>query len=443
MRALAHCALALILVSLFGAVPLRESRAEVSFTVGAPSSGVAARQALDLLTGGQHAALWERFTPEMQQALPVEKLTQLWTQVSAQVGAFRQAGEPEVKKTTVGDQIDFPCRFEQAALILQFVITGEGKIGGMHLLPSASPSWSAPAYVDSTRFHEEAIQVGGRLPGVLTLPYVDGGRVPAVVLIAGSGPQDRDESIGPNKALRDLAQGLGSRGIAVLRYDKRTLVEGASMNPLAVTVEEEVLADADSAIALLARRPEIDPSHLFVAGHSLGATLAPELAQRNPKIHGIVMMAASARPILKLIADQFRYLASIEPDSARAAALVERAKLADAHQNPALADTVMWMGMSMRYARDLDRRDPLGTAKKLEIPMLFVQGGRDYQVTMADFDLWQGALGNKEGVTFRLFQELNHLMIAGEGKASPHDYEKPGHVDARVIDELARFIRGN
>ncbi|MFN8548378.1 MAG: alpha/beta hydrolase [Candidatus Eisenbacteria bacterium] len=280
------------------------------------------------------------------------------------------------------------------------------------------------------------------LPGLLTIPVNRTGPVAALLLLAGSGPEDRDESIGPNKVLRDVAQGLASRGIATLRYDKRTLVAGRTMKASTITVEEEVLADADSALALLRRTPDVDPKRIFVLGHSLTASLAPVIAARNPSLRGAVMLAASARPILQLVSDQFRYLSTIETDSTRATALDSLSRAALTFEDSSLPDSTTFMGITLHYQRDLDARQPLQVAQTLDLPMLIVQGGRDYQVTMADFDRWQAALGQKEHVTFRLFNELNHLMISGEGPPSPKEYEVPSHVDSRVIDEVVTFVQG-
>ena len=98
-----------------------------------------------------------------------------------------------------------------------------------------------------------------------------------MVLVHGSGPNDRDETIGPNKVFKDLAWGLASRGVTVLRYDKRTYAYATKFDERAVkslTVQGEVIDDALAALQLLLNREEIDPQRVFLLGHSLGATLA-------------------------------------------------------------------------------------------------------------------------------------------------------------------------
>ena len=148
------------------------------------------------------------------------------------------------------------------------------------------------------------MRVGGEpraLPGTLFLPNgVE--KAAAVVLVHGSGPNDRDETLGPNRPFRDLATGLATRGIAVLRYDKRTKVYPESFaglkNP---TVKDEILDDVSAALEFLKSRPEIDADRITITGHSLGGTLAPRIAAANPSVSKIVILAGAARPLPDLM----------------------------------------------------------------------------------------------------------------------------------------------
>ena len=118
------------------------------------------------------------------------------------------------------------------------------------------------------------------VPGTLSLPRRDGRR-PAVVLLGGSGPNDRDETIGRNKPFKDLAWGLASRGVAVLRFDKVTYTHGEkAAQDRGFTVADEYLPQATAAIRLLRQHPAVDAGRVVVAGHSLGGTVAR--ASRRP-----------------------------------------------------------------------------------------------------------------------------------------------------------------
>ncbi len=142
------------------------------------------------------------------------------------------------------------------------------------------------------------------------------GLFPAVVLVHGSGPQDRDETIGPNKPFRDLAWGLATYGIAVLRYEKRTRVYGQKLQQdkkllTSFTVYEETVDDAVSAVALLSQTPGIRPDRIFVLGHSQGGMTIPRVAQKDKQAAGFIIMAGLTRPLEDAILKQNRYLLSI------------------------------------------------------------------------------------------------------------------------------------
>jgi len=98
------------------------------------------------------------------------------------------------------------------------------------------------------------------------------------------------------------------------------------------------------------------------------------------------------------------------------------------------------LGAPAAYWQELDALDPVAVARELELPMLVLQGGRDYQVTEADFRRFQAGLASRAGVQFHLFPELNHLFMVGTGPSHPGEYEDPGHVAPEVVETIARWI---
>jgi fermentation-respiration switch protein FrsA (DUF1100 family) len=108
---------------------------------------------------------------------------------------------------------------------------------------------------------------------------------------------------------------------------------------------------------------------------------------------------------------------------------------------PGDEDTPAFGGVPVSYWLDLKDYDPAAAAKKLGIPMLILQGERDFQATMADFALWKAAVGSSKGVVMKSYPALNHLFVAGEGKSLPAEYSKPGHVAPAVIEEIAKFVK--
>ncbi|MDH7489980.1 MAG: alpha/beta fold hydrolase [Anaerolineae bacterium] len=281
------------------------------------------------------------------------------------------------------------------------------------------------------------------LPATLTMPK-GAGPFPAVVLVHGSGPNDRDETIGPNKPFKDLAWGLATRGIAVLRYEKRTKQSPGQMiaSMPTLTVNEEVVNDALAATEYLRGVSSIDPKRVFVLGHSLGGTVAPRIAARDPRLAGLILLAASNRNLADLMLEQSEYLASLDGTVAaeEARALdelrqqVERVKALDFKEGEVI------LGAGKAYWADILAYDPVATAQSLAVPMLILQGERDYQVTMADFAAWKAGLADRPGVQFKSYPSLNHLFMAGSGHPNPAEYNVAGNVAREVVDDIASWI---
>jgi dienelactone hydrolase len=341
--------------------------------------------------------------------------------------------------------------FEKQTVDLKVVIDDGGQVVGFFILPvqpAVPPADAAPPpYAKPDSYRESEVTVGSgewALPGTLTLP-VGPGPFPAVVLIHGSGPNDRDETVDSNKPFRDLALGLASRGIAVLRYEKRTRkYSGKIAEVKGFTVQQETVEDALIALALLRGSQGIDPRRVFVLGHSLGGMLLPRIGQSQPALAGLIVMAGAARPMEDLILEQVTYLAGLDgivtdPEKKQIEGL--RAEVAKVKAlKPGATEGAL--GAPASYWLDLQGYDPVQGSKYLPQPMLILQGERDYQVTMTDFAAWKKGLAGKPNVTFKSYPKLDHLFLAGEGKSSPAEYEKPGHVDSAVVNDIAAWILG-
>ncbi|HEX7369113.1 MAG TPA: alpha/beta fold hydrolase [Rhodanobacteraceae bacterium] len=284
----------------------------------------------------------------------------------------------------------------------------------------------------------------GPLRGALAVP-AGNGPFPAVVFAAGSGPNDMDETIGPNTPFRDLAVGLAKAGIASLRFDKRAHEYGLRMAGKPITVDDEETNDVLSALRVLAKQPHVAADRLFVVGHSEGAMLAPRIAKKSGRLAGIVMLAAPARPMLALLAEQIRYLGKLQDvpaaqiEAQEQAIAAERTLLANA--DPTHPPTGVFFHAPQSFWLSLHDYDQVAVAKSLALPMLILQGSNDYQVSPTlDFGVWKKALAKKSNVTFHLFPGLSHLFMPGPTR-SPADYAKPAHVDPAVIQAIADWIK--
>lgn len=413
----------------------------------------AASALVEALARGEFERVTEALHPEVRETLPVATLGQVWEGLVAQVGAFLQVAGMRPGEPGAGDVVFVVTEFERATLDVRLAFDAAGRVVGINILPSAGlHEWTPPDYVAPEAFEEREVVVGQgewALPGTLAMPTGEG-PFPGLVLVHGSGPQDRDESLGPNKPLRDLAWGLASRDIAVLRYEKRTREHGGKMGALAdtLTVQEETVDDALAAAALLRATDGVDPRRVFVLGHSLGGMLIPRIGGGDPELAGLIVLAGTTRPLEDVVLEQVEYLTALAGDlteEARAAVEQIRAQVArvkDPGLSPVVPADQLPLGTPAAYWLDLRGYEPAQAARELPQPMLVIHGGRDYQVTMDDFRGWQDGMADRADVTFKLYPTLNHLMIAGEGVCSPAEYFVPGHVDAAVVEDIAEWIAG-
>jgi fermentation-respiration switch protein FrsA (DUF1100 family) len=407
---------------------------------------------VDALAKGDYAAAGKGFDKVMEKALPADKRKDLWEKLVKQVGAFQKRTGTRVEKADKYDVVYVTCQFEKMALDVRVVFNDDKQVTGLFFrLAQAAQDFKPPPYARPELYREDKVVVGSgewTVPGTITLPKGNG-PFAAAVLVHGSGPHDRDETIGPNKPFRDLAWGLASQGIAVLRYEKRTHAHAARMAELkeSLTIKEETIDDALAAVAELRKHKEIDPKRIVVIGHSLGALVAPQIVARAPALGGVVLLAGNARPLEDLVLEQITYIKSLNgklTDKDREE-LDELKKQVARAKDPALsADTPakeLPLGAPAAYWLALRAYNQTATASRLTLPMFIAQGERDYQVTMDDFNLWKKTLADHRNVTLRSYPKLNHLFMEGEGKAKPEEYSKAGHVARELVDDLAAWIK--
>ena len=394
---------------------------------------------------GDFALASRDFGDEVKKAMPPSAFATAWATVEKQVGKLQTIGSVALKKTGAFWTDDATCAFEHASLIVAVTYDDENRIGGLHFAPAESKtSWAPPSYANPESFEEHPVTVGAAhpLPGVLTLPRRSGA-APLVILVHGSGPNDEDETIEGTKPFKDLAWGLASRGVAVLRYVKRTRQDPSGVT----TSKEEVLEGVRDALTLARGTPVIDQNRVFVLGHSQGGYLAPRIVRENPGLAGAVILAGSTRPLQDSVIDQLVYLSSLS-DSAGSAlgpALEEARNAKRRIEDPALkaGDDVSLAGSTLKGAYFLDLRgyDPPAVARSLDCRLLVLQGERDYQVTMKEFEGWRTALGARPTASLKSYPSLNHLFVKGEGAPSPAEYATFGHVDAAVIEDVAAWVK--
>lgn len=407
-----------------------------------------ATSALDHMDAGDYAQAEALFDAKMAAAVPADKLKAVWESLPAQVGKATGRGEAAVSAQGGATMVQIPLHYENAELVAKFAIDGEGRIAGFVVQPAQTAA-PAPAVAADAAYVERELMVGDgerALPGTLAMPKGDG-PFPALVLVHGSGPHDRDETIGPNKPFLDIARGLAAQGIAVLRFDKRTKARPQDFAHGELGVDQETTHDAVLAVDALRKVDGVDPGRIFVLGHSQGGLMAPRIAALSGHVDGLVLLAAPARPLLDILVEQNRRLAVLDDgrtsDAERDAinALIAQVRTV---RDPATAPSAKGpMGLPVGYWRSIDGVDSVAEAKQANLPMLVLQGARDIQVVDADWQRWKDAFHDDPKVAFKLYDRLNHLGIAGEGEGSLAEYQQPGHVAPQLIDDVAAWIKAH
>ncbi len=408
---------------------------------------------VDLLRAERFAEVYELFRPELRQVVSAETLGLAWSDELNKHGHVVLVEDPATERIHGGlMRVIVPVTLEHGGLAVRMAVDEQDRIAGFLLAPPTEP-WSPPDYAHPKRFTEQDVQIGTgplTVPGTLTLPRVGALHrlrrtgVPGVVLLAGGGPFDRDETSGRNKPLKDIAWGLASRGVAVLRFDKVTYTHAAAVADIpGFTMTEEYVPHAVSAAALLRAHSSIDPDRIYVLGHSMGGKVTPRVAAAAPGIAGLIVLAGDTQPMHRSAVRVARYLVGLNPEAAPAADLIAtQANLVDgpdlSAETPA---TDLPFGFSGSYWLDQRAYDPVALAVSLHKPMFIAQGGRDYQVTVEhDLAGWRTGLADRPNVTIRVYDAGNHLFFRGFGPSTPAEYDPAQHVDPAVITDIADWI---
>lgn len=405
-----------------------------------------AQQLVDDLAAGNFAAVVSHFDATMQEQLPAQTLQQVWASLGEQAGSYVSRQQASVEQLQSGlIAVYVPCTFEHTNLEAKVVYDADGKVSGLFFQP-ARTAIATPQADEQTFLVSSGQYI---LPGTLTLPEGEG-PFPAVVLVQGSGPSDRNESVGNTAPFRDIAHGLAQHGIASLRYDKRTFVYSEAMSKQQdLTVWDETIDDAIAAARQLSAVQAIQKDAIFVAGHSIGATLIPRIAASGADIRGYILLAPAARPLQKAILEQSVYIlekqagVSEQQKQQQLQSLQQAVERIDSLTVDSQYSPQQLLGAPASYWLDLQGYDPCKEIQEIRQPIMILRGNRDYQVTRQEFDAYVQALSQKENLTAIEYPSLNHLFIAGEGLSTPQEYMEGGQVDAKVIGDMAEFVLQN
>jgi dienelactone hydrolase len=367
------------------------------------------RPAADEFAAARFGQFSARFNEKMRAAAGEPMLHQVHDRLTQQLGAYvKIAGDTTCTATAGIHSCLTPLQFERGRMTLRVAVSAEGRVAGFSIVALEPTDGWAPGA------NAKIVAGSLTLPAIVTLPEAPR-PAPLIVLVHGSGAHDADETVGPNKPFRDLAEGLAARGIATLRYVKRNRIAPL---PASATLDDEVTTDALAAVALARATAGVDGSRIFVLGHSLGGYMAPHIASKDPQIAGIIVMAGNTRTLRESLTDQLNHLTGTADGVDASMA-----------QLPA------------RYRDLLAGYDPPEAARSLKRPVLVLQGGRDYQVNEKDFARWMAVLTGNPTATLKRYPRLNHLFLEGDGVSMPAEYEQPGRIPAQVLDDIAGWVR--
>ena len=289
------------------------------------------------------------------------------------------------------------------------------------------------------------------LKGILTLPENASDQVPAVVFVHGSGSSNMDEKVGKLTPFKDLAEGLAELGIASIRYDKRSFAHPFKMlREKVITVREETIEDAILATELLRRDSRIDKDNIFIAGHSMGGMLAPRIDAEGGNYKGLILMAGSPRTLGEIMLDQNEEVMRsgkgvlqwyVKTQVVKISAMFEGMyELSDEEAKK----KKLGNGTTLYYFKEMGVHPASEYLLKLEKPVMIMQGEKDFQATLEkDFAAYKELLEDKKNVTFKVYENLNHLFVNsvyGNIMKAMKEYKVEQHIGKSVIKDLADWI---
>jgi pimeloyl-ACP methyl ester carboxylesterase len=354
----------------------------------------------------QADSIFNMYGPNMKAALPPDKTTAMVDQLHSQMGVLKST-------TVLGDVKTYKAVFANVTLKMLLYLTEDNLLEGLRLVP----------YTEEAKDTDNVIVNG--IHGTLTSPP---GSKKVVLIIAGSGPVDRNGNIANNfntNSSKLLAEALEKNGIACLRYDKRSIGR-SDKTPEKDMTFERMVNDAAALIKML----KVNYKEVFVAGHSEGSLVGMIAAKENTA--GFISIAGAGESADVILKKQL--------DDAAAAILLDSLKSGHRVQEPSGNLRLLFRSDVQPYMISWLKYDPQQEIKKLKIPVLIIQGTTDIQVSTYDAELLKKA---KPDATLVEIEGMNHIL-----KTAPEDraanvatYNQPDlPIKPELTDAIVKFI---
>lgn len=378
------------------------------------------------------------YTTEMEAFMTKANIEGIYTQM-----ALGELVETQEMKTSNSDEYviySFPTIYENANVDVNVVFLGN-QIAGFNFgaFSGVEPEVSNGLFVEV----ELVANVNDMsLDGAFIKPSgVD--TFPVVIIVHGSGPSSMNGSVGANTPYKDIAIALAEvGGVGSYRYDKSTYAYPEKFEGKQdLTVYEETINDVVLIAKMIEEREDV--SEVYILGHSLGGHLIPLIAKET-NADGYIIMAGSYRPLQDLVLQQYHYLSNLDgevTDEEQDNIDYIEEIVARFEDIDAVDDSEMLLGAYKKYWEFLINYDIKAEALAMDKPVFVVQGERDYQVTMEDFNLWK-EVGN-DNFSFMSYPDLNHLMYPGEGAPNPSEYQVKSEISADLIKDIVNWIINN
>jgi uncharacterized protein len=431
----------------------------LSLSVGAmaqaaPANYVAAvSKFTTLYNDNQPDSIYNNFGPEMTAGLTREKFKATMTGLKEQFGNLMETTLLSYKEP-VGV---YKASFQTTVLSMSISLNNTNQIIGLYfgqLKPVNQTAGSAgsktasnapatapvidPSVVESPMTHKS---LSATLHGTYTLPKNVSGKLPVVLIIAGSGPTDRDGNSPKmdlaTNAYKYLAWGLAKEGIASLRYDKRMIGESVTGNKEADLRFDDYVDDAVDLVQMLNADDRF--SKVIVLGHSEGSLIGM-LASRGQDVKGCISVAGAGQQADKIITEQLKSQSTFVQEKFKT--LLDSMRKGKTIDN---VDPALWSiarpGIQ-RYLMSWFRYDPARIIRLLKMPVLIIQGNTDLQVGTNDADKLKKAKSDAVEV---IIPNMNHIM-----KEAPADrdqnlatYNKPElPLKAELLPDVVKFVQG-
>jgi pimeloyl-ACP methyl ester carboxylesterase len=428
-----------------------------------------AQKAVSFMQKGNYAALLKSSSEEFRRQIDASGMSNLMNQVSTQFGSLKSITLMQQQTVQGMEQFSYKALFENDSLLLLMAVKGK-TIMGFFLKPlEPVNTYSKPAYGSGFQLSQREFTYGVPgfpLDGQLMWPArYDETRLPVCILIHGSGPNDMDESIGPNKVFMDLALGLCKNGIGTLRYNKRTFQHGKTYADGQITLHEEVTDDVRAMIDFAMQQSWVDTTRIYLVGHSQGAIVAPSIMAADPRVAGVVLLCGSAEPLTAILRYQLGWLDSMQSGRISAETRKQQQMLDSFRTQEWIQSqpgSRLFMGAPLSWWNEIDQ---VFKPEHLHQPgkrSLVLNAGKDYQIPPTFYASLQA--GCKAGLIeedtifgdnylnigrslvnrcqAKEYPELNHLMMPSDGSMKPAEYKRKDlHVDEQLIKDIADWIK--